>query len=202
MCRSDGTDSHNELDQLGQALNTTVGQVRSLLSDITTAAGQVGESAARLDTCSEELVRRRHTGTGRRGNGGLGEQLSVSIRQVADHAHTASTLSAEALHSCQTGRSVVTGSADDMRAMADDVRQTASAVLALGEQSRLISSVVEVIHDIADQTNLLALNAAIEAARAGESGRGFAVVADEGASWPSALPLLPGNCRHHPADCA
>ena len=49
----------------------------------------------------------------------------------------------------------------------------------LGDKSKEIEEITEVIKGITEKTKLLALNAAIEAARSGEAGKGFAVVAEE-----------------------
>ena len=67
----------------------------------------------------------------------------------------------------------------ELETLKEQVTVNNNAIDELASQVDNITSVIQLITDIADQTNLLALNAAIEAARAGEHGRGFAVVADE-----------------------
>ena len=107
------------------------------------------------------------------------EELSVSIDQVEEHAREARITTLSSGSQSDEGGRIIHDAASEMGRIADAVNSTAGTIRELEDFSGQISSIVNVIKDIADQTNLLALNAAIEAARAGEQGRGFAVVADE-----------------------
>ncbi|WP_293766666.1 methyl-accepting chemotaxis protein [uncultured Aquitalea sp.] len=107
------------------------------------------------------------------------EELTVSINHISSHAKDARDLSQESGKLSREGGEVIARAVEEMHRINESVDQAAVTIAELAGKTQTISSIMQVIKDIADQTNLLALNAAIEAARAGEMGRGFAVVADE-----------------------
>ena len=107
------------------------------------------------------------------------EEMSATVTEVASKSSEASHAAKASNEDAAKGGGVVRETVEEMRGIAEQVNQSATAVSQLGRKGEQIGAIISVINDIADQTNLLALNAAIEAARAGEHGRGFAVVADE-----------------------
>jgi methyl-accepting chemotaxis protein len=105
------------------------------------------------------------------------ERMANSSRQVAEGAATLYSVALDARKTAQDGRDAVGQALEGITRIHGNVQATAEKVQVLGERSREISNIVEVISSIAHQTNRLALDAAIQAAMAGENGKGFGAVA-------------------------
>lgn len=100
------------------------------------------------------------------------EELASINAQVSELARQINTLSKD-------NQKKMDGATDSMEQIHVSTNECKEIIGKLGEESKEILGIIQVISGISQQTNILALNATIEAARAGEQGRGFAVVAGQ-----------------------
>jgi len=172
-----GTD---EVGTLFDAFAVMQERLRSMITQIKAGAEQLVAAAHEISSASTQLSVSTHEQSNAASSmAATVEELTVSINHVSDNADEAHAISTDSGRQSLEGSNVIQNTLSSMQLIAETVEASATQIGELGEHSEQISSIVNVIKDIADQTNLLALNAAIEAARAGEQGRGFAVVADE-----------------------
>lgn len=155
-----------EFAVLGEAVNTSLANLRDMVHRIRASAASIGTSSGEIAKGNQDLsARTEQQASSLEETAASMEELTGTVKQNADNAKQANQLAASAREEAEKGGNVV-----------------ANAVSAMGqinESSKKISDIIGVIDEIAFQTNLLALNAAVEAARAGEHGKGFAVVASE-----------------------
>ncbi|WP_314971925.1 methyl-accepting chemotaxis protein [Comamonas testosteroni] len=142
-----------------QALNDMVAQVRHSADSIATASAEIAGGNQDLSARTEQ------TSSNLQQTAAAMEEFTSTIQNSASSAEQARSTASGAAALAQRGGEVVASMVVTM----DEIRQS----------SQKIGDIIGVIDGIAFQTNILALNAAVEAARAGEQGRGFAVVASE-----------------------
>ena len=170
----------DEMGQLQNSFNQFVGSIRNMLIQVSETATSVASASAEISSSTEEMAAGAQEQTTQSEEIARAvEQMAKSIAVNSSNTGEASQTAEQSKKAAEQGGKVVTDTINEMKQIANVVRESAGTIQNLGKSSDQIGEIIGVIEHIADQTNLLALNAAIEAARAGEQGRGFAVVADE-----------------------
>lgn len=170
----------DELDQIAASMNSFVSELQAIVQRTRDRSYQLSSASTQLTSAADGVLHTsNHQSDATSSVAASVEEFSVSIDQVSDNAAQAEEKAHQSGALSRRGGEEIQNVVSEIQRVAQVVNDATSQMQTLGQQAKDISSIVQVIKDVADQTNLLALNAAIEAARAGEQGRGFAVVADE-----------------------
>jgi methyl-accepting chemotaxis protein len=168
-----------ELRELGESLNSMVGGLAEISTEIQAGVQEIGASTAQiLGSVSH------HTENAGRQSAAI-TQTSATISQVqaaadatADRAREVAAQAADSVRVSDEGTTAVAAIAGAMEEIRERVDGVTREIVALSERAEQIGVITDTVNALSDRSHLLALNATIEAARAGEQGKGFAVVAD------------------------
>lgn len=157
----------------GSEVNANMQTFTSSVQDTIQFIEQMGMSISRVANHSKKLSQFTDNATTTM------TRVTASLDRVAAQAKQSRALSETTMQDAAVGHDSVAQMIVSTSAMAQTTEHISQVMRRLGTHSGEISSIVDVINEVAEQTALLALNASIIASQAGSHGKGFSIVADE-----------------------
>ncbi|WP_373545495.1 methyl-accepting chemotaxis protein [Chamaesiphon sp.] len=147
--------------------------IQRTIATITTSANEIVDTVQTQEIAVNEQANSAIATTDT-----INELESIST-ETAAQASASADGARQALSLAEAGTQAVQKTIHEMSDLRERVDEIAAQITNLGAQTGQITTVSDLVSDLAKQTNMLALKAAVEAARAGEQGKGFGVVAGE-----------------------
>jgi methyl-accepting chemotaxis protein len=161
------------INQMATETSKVLVNVRQISDQVESASHHVkvqGDNVSKVAEAEREVVDNTMTEL---------EAAAEAMNKIAEVAINCNEIADQATRTTQTALMTVTGTVDGIGEIRQTIHETEKRIKRLGERAQEISSIVDIINNIAERTHVLALNASMQAAAAGEAGRGFSVVADE-----------------------
>jgi methyl-accepting chemotaxis protein len=161
------------VEAAARATAALVQQIQSSSVEVATSAGSVHETSNELVEGASQQAAAVVEITAST------EELARTAGQIATSAADQATFAAQAQETGDAGARALEEAVTSAGALRQGIEAIADRADVLGQRSREIYRVLDLITEIAQETHILALNAAIEASAAGRHGDRFGVVAEE-----------------------